>query len=47
VNWLNIFSKLGALSPDTRAKVLQLISLIAELSGDPEIKALLDSLKTA
>lgn len=45
MNWLDIVQKVFALPPATRDKVFQLVSLIAELTQDPDIKALVDSLK--
>lgn len=41
---IKILGQLGKLSPDTRTKVLQLLGLVAELSADPEIQALIASL---
>ena len=46
MNWLDIVQKVFALPPATRDKVFQLVSLIAELTQDPDIKALMDSLKS-
>jgi hypothetical protein len=45
VNWLQILGKVWNLPQPTRDKVFQVVSLIAELTNDPNIKALLDSLK--
>jgi hypothetical protein len=47
MNWLAVLKSIGSLPPETRTKVLQLVELVAELTQDPAIIALLDSLKTA
>ena len=45
MNWLDVMQKVFALPPATRDKAIQLISLFLELTQDPDIKALVESLK--
>lgn len=44
MNVLNILAQLGALPEQTRQKMLQLLGLVAELSADPQVRALIEAL---